>query len=148
MHTTQANSPPGLWPATTEKPQGTRIRQSHRMRKKEEKVAAYFELRPLEYPVVEELRLNQGLSGELNIALTMMSRKDVDPTRLHLTFSKVKKFRLDIGPSELYFTFLNIMPMNDQWEDVNYKVFEDDQGTDFSLLCDDFDAELLTNSSK
>jgi hypothetical protein len=101
-----------------------------------------------EYTIVEKFTLDQQIPDEWNsyglaLALTLRKRSNSDARRLGLSFSQVRDLRLDPGNSEISFSLLRIVPMNDGWEGVNFKVFNDEQDVDFSFLCEDFEVNLL-----
>ena len=113
---------------------------------KKTKIEHYYGLRPTRYPVVENLSIDQQISdpihvGELSLSITLCSRDNSDVRRLVLLFSRVRNLRLNPGGFALAFSFLNIVSVDDQWEGVSFKVFEDEQELDF--LCDDFEATLV-----
>lgn len=121
------------------------------MTNKELKIEQYQALQPIKYSIVEHFRVDQEVSREndlyqLSLVLTLRSTSDFEVSRLILHFSKVRELHLSLGISALQFSFLNIVPVDGQWEDVNYKVFESAQDVDFSFFCDDFTAAVTESS--
>jgi len=118
------------------------------MNKKERNLEEFRTLKGSDYSVVEELTLHQQLPDgwntyELRVDLTLRNRDDSEG-RLALSFSKVRNFRFNPRGSELYFSLLTILPVNDGWEDVNYKVFNAEQDVEFSFFCNDFTVTRAT----
>ena len=117
------------------------------MNRKDSKIERYQSLRRAGHSIVEKFTLEQqipdGWNGyEMTLMLTLRTRSNSDTSRLVLSFSKVRDLRLDPRNSEINFSLLTIVPMNDGWEGVNFRVFNDEQDIDFSFLCDDFEANL------
>ena len=115
--------------------------------KAEIKIERYNELRPTNYPVVENMSIDQDLffDRSMSLSLTLRSRDISIKNHLELSFSKVRDLQFDPDGSEISFSLLRIVALNDGWEDVQYKVFNDEQDLEFSFLCDDFEATLFEN---
>lgn len=113
------------------------------MTTKQEKVDEYFRLQPTKYSYVEKLELLQNGVGETTVVLLLGVTDAPLAGKLSLTFSKARNFSLDATDTALQFSLLNIVAVDDQWEDVNFRVFEDDQGLDCSFICADFTAQLI-----
>jgi hypothetical protein len=108
------------------------------------KIAAYHNLKPLKYSTVEKLTIDQPIrdGGRMFLVLTLRSRNEADRSRLVLSFTKVRNLKLDPYNSYLDFSLLLIVGLDDGWEEVNYKVFNDEQDVEFSFICDDFTAAI------
>ena len=114
--------------------------------KPERKIERYNELRPTNYPVVENMSIDQDLFFDRNmsLSLTLRSRDISTKNHLELSFSKVRNLQFDPDGSEIRFSLLTIVAVvDDGWEDVRFKVFNDEQDLEFSFLCDDFEAALV-----
>ena len=112
------------------------------MMQKQTKIDEYFSLRPTEYSVVERLCVEQDTFGQMSLTLSLFKRDKSEPERLILSFSKVRNLVVNPDGFQLALSFLNIIPVDDQWEDVNFRVFEDEQGMEFSFICNDFECEI------
>lgn len=120
------------------------------MNSKEIAVKEYYNLKPNNFPIVESLQINQRISHEehifeMSLLLAMRSVDDTDVRRLELTFCDVRNLRLNQENAAITFPSLLIEPSNDQWERVNYRVFESEQDVDFAFLCDSFTAKLSSS---
>ena len=118
------------------------------MTKKELKIEQYHSIRPTRYPIVEHMQVDQEVSRErsiynLSLVITLRSRSESDASRLLLSFSKVRNLRLNPENAEISFSLLTIVPVIDGWEEVSFKVFNDEQDIEFSFFCDDFEANLV-----
>ncbi|MBA2379550.1 MAG: hypothetical protein H0V76_08245 [Blastocatellia bacterium] len=118
------------------------------MTEKEIKIEQFHSVRPTKYPLVEHLEIKQELSRErltyeMSLMLTLRSSNDSDSSRLVLSFSKVRNLKLNPENAEISFSLLLILPMNEGWEDVSFRVFNDEQNVEFSFFCDDFEANLV-----
>lgn len=118
------------------------------MTNKELKIEQYYSIQPTKYSIIERLQIDQEVSYEnhlyqLSLVITLRTTDDSDANRLVLSFSKVRELHLSPGISALQLSFLNIVHVDGQWEDVNYKVSESEQDIEFSFLCDDFTATVV-----
>lgn len=119
------------------------------MSERQTKIAIYNSLHPLDYTFLEHLALDQcHRPYELSLYITLLNRRESGGKRLALSFSKVRNLRLNPEQSELSFSLLSIVPFNDGWEDVNFKVFNDEQDVEFSFYCSDFTAKVIECSDE
>ena len=118
--------------------------------KAETKIERYNQLRPTRYNLVENMSIGQDLFGDksMSLSLTMRSRDTSIRDHLVLSFSKVRNLQFDPDGSEIYFSLLTILPVNDGWEDVRFRVFNDEQDLEFSFFCDDFEAIVIEDTAK
>lgn len=118
--------------------------------KAETKIERYNQLRPTKYNVVENMSIDQQVFGEqsTSLSLTMRSRDTSISDHLVLSFSKVRNLQFDPDGSEIFFSLLRILPVNDGWEHVRFRVFNDEQDLEFSFFCDDFEAIVVEDTVK
>ena len=111
----------------------------------------YYSLNPTDFHDLERFEIRQtNVSGAVSVVLQieLRAKESADFRRLVLSFRGVRD--LTFVPPELSilcFWFLEIVPIADnQWEGINYRVFETEQDAELSFVCQDFEAEVVSPS--
>lgn len=116
------------------------------MRIEENKIEHYYSLKPISYPVLVKFELKQNLiAGEtptLDVLVVMQSREKHGHKSLNLFFEGVRELNLSQPSlSEFHIPFIKIDSIkNSQWEDLSYKVQDEEEGS-FSFLCKSFEVD-------
>ena len=114
----------------------------------DDKVAQFISLKPTTFHRVVLLEVRQGsMEDEYETHLKMELRPSdpQDKRRLILSCEGVRTMNL-VTPDDSLFYFVSLQIRSireDQWEGLNYKVYEDEQDSEFMFYCYDFTAKVV-----
>lgn len=108
-------------------------------------ITKYYSLKPTSFHdlIRFELMTDSNLEAQgATLVVELASKEAANRSLLRLTFSGVSE--LKYIPGYWSFAFIDVVPIQRQWENIRYHAYETEQDTAFSLLCCSFEAEIVT----